>query len=186
MLYKTYKLKSGKTLEIHTDEGSANNPRNWDNLGTMVCFHRRYNLGDKHDYDHNDYKGWSEMFKAIEKNEDALIILPLYLYDHSGITISTSPFDCQWDSGQVGFIFVSKEKVRKEYNVKRISPKIAEKALSVLEGEVKTYDQYITGDVYGFKVINEEGDEEDSCWGFFGDDIKENGILDHVGEEVVE
>ena len=28
----------------------AEDPRNWDNLGTMICFHRRYSLGDKHDY----------------------------------------------------------------------------------------------------------------------------------------
>lgn len=186
MLHKTYKLKSGKTLEIHVDQ-TPQNPRNdWDNLGTMVCFHRNYNLGDKHDYNKNDYNSWKEMFKAIDKNEDALVILPLYLYDHSGITMATSPFDCPWDSGQVGFIFVSKEKVRKEYNVKRISPKIAEKVGEVLEAEVKTYDQYLTGDMYGFIVKDEEGNEEDSCWGFFGDDIKTNGILDHVVEEIEE
>lgn len=181
-------------IKIFQDE-SPDSPRDWDNLGTMVCFHRRYNLGDKHDYDHNDYSGWEEMKKAIDKNEDALIILPLYLYDHSGITMSTSPFSCRWDSGQVGFIYVSKKKVREEYGVKRISPKVAEKALNVLEGEVKTYDQYLTGDVYGYRVYkvttcelgHEHEEEIDSCWGYYGQEecMKEaEGIAEwHVEDD---
>jgi hypothetical protein len=43
-----------------------------------------------------------------------------------------------------------------------------------LIGEVKTYDDYLTGNVYGYKVIDEQGNEEDSCWGYYGEDsIKE-------------
>lgn len=123
------------------------NPRSWDNLGTMVCFHNRYDLGDKHDYDHRDYNGWNEMENAIIKNEDVCVILPLYLYDHSGITMNTSPFSCRWDSGQVGFIFVSKKRVREEYGVKRINKELIEKVTELLEGEVKTYDMYLTGEL---------------------------------------
>ena len=39
-----------------------------------------------------------------------------------------------------------------------------------LKGEVETYDQYLTGQVYGFTISEEEGDEDelDSCWGFYG------------------
>jgi hypothetical protein len=25
-------------------------PREWDNMGKMVCWHRRHDLGDKHDF----------------------------------------------------------------------------------------------------------------------------------------
>lgn len=170
---ETYKLKNGKTLEIVQDN-NPDSPREWDNMGTMICFHGRYNLGDKHNYDHKDYSGWEEMETAIIKNESPAVILPLYLYDHSGITISTSPFSCPWDSGQIGFIFVSKEKLRKEYGVKRITKEVIERAEKCLLAEVNTYDQYLTGDVYGYKVIDEEGNEEDSCWGYYGEDsIKE-------------
>lgn len=181
---ETHKLSNGKTLEIYQDEPHES-PREWDNLGTMICFHGRYNLGDKHDYSHHDYSGWAEMQEAIEKNENVAVILPLYLYDHSGITISTSPFSCNWDSGQIGFIFVSKEKLRKEWNFKRITKDLIEKAERQLLSEVETYDQYLTGDVYGFKLFDENGNEEDSCWGFYGSNIKENGILDHVEGELV-
>ena len=176
-----YKLKDGKTLRVIQDN-TPENPRRWDNLGTMICFHRKYSLGDKHDYNHSNYGNWQEMKNDIIKSEDACVILPLYLYDHGGITMNTTGFSCPWDSGQVGWLFISKAKVRKEYNVKRINKKLIELVTSNLKGEVETYDQYLTGDVYGFKVINEEGNEEDSCWGFFGSDVTTNGMLEHVGE----
>lgn len=171
-------------LEIFYDE-HPNCPRSWHNLGTMICFHRRYSLGDKHNYDHNDYSGWGEMEEAIIKNENVAVILPLYLYDHSGITISTSPFDCRWDSGKIGFIFVSKETLRKEYSVKRITKDIIEKATNVLKREVETYDQFLTGEVYGYRVSkisvcdkgHEHSEEVDSCWGYYGMDyIEKEGI----------
>jgi len=32
-------------------------PREWDNVGTMVCSHRRYNLGDEHQLSSDDFAG---------------------------------------------------------------------------------------------------------------------------------
>lgn len=181
---ETYKLKNGNTLQIIQDD-SDQSPREWDNLGTMVCFHRNYNLSDKHNYRHGDYTGWKDLFNAINKKEKAIVILPVYLYDHSGITISTSPFSCPWDSGQVGFIFVGRDKLLKEHNVKRLTPKIKESAVKALEGEIETFDQFLRGDVYGFKVIDPDGEDVDSCWGFYGSDPKINGMLEHVGKDLL-
>jgi len=143
---ETYKLNNGKTLEVTQDE-YPNNPRHDDNLSTMICFHGRYSLGDKHTYKHQDYSGWAEMEKAIIKNEKPAIILPLYLYDHSGITISTTPFSCKWDSGQIGFVFISKDKVKNDYGVKRVTKKEIEKVKKVLLAELETYDLYMRGEV---------------------------------------
>ena len=47
------------------------------------------------------------------------LMLPLYLYDHSGLAMSTESFSgraphAEWDSGQVGWIYVSKEDVLKD------------------------------------------------------------------------
>ena len=109
---ESYKLTNGKTLEVFLDE-YPQNPREDDNLTTMICFHKRYNLGDKHDYQHRDYSGWEEQRKDIEKKENTCVILPLYLYDHSGITISTSPFSCNFDSGKIGFVIVDKDNLQK-------------------------------------------------------------------------
>lgn len=183
MLEKTIKNDKYR-IEIHTDEDTES-PRNWENLGKMVCFHKRYDLGDKHDYDHNYYDGWEAMEKDIIKKENVAVILPLYLYDHSGITISTSSFNDRWDSGMIGFIYMTKKDAIENYGKKIMTPKVKERALKNLEGEVETYDQYLTGDVYGFKVF-EDDEETDSCWGFYGDEFWKNGMEEYIDSEIIE
>jgi hypothetical protein len=172
-------------IEVIQDE-SPSSPREDDNLGTMVCFHNRYDLGDEHNYKSGDYNGWDEMEKNIIKNENVGVILPLYLYDHSGITMNTTGFSCGWDSGQVGFIFISKEKMLKEYGGKIVTQTLKDKVEGYLKSEVETYDQYLTGDVYGYRVSevktcsegHEHEEELDSCWGYYG---QENCMLEGVG-----
>jgi len=177
------KREAVETLRISNYEirifpdSDAENPRDWDDLFTMVCFHGRYDLGDKHNYRHQDYNGWQEMKEAIIKKEKPVIIEPLYLYDHSGITISTSPFSCPWDSGQIGWIFVSKEKLRQSFNLKRLTQKDIDKGKEILQSVIEEYDDYLRGEVYGYEIYRmytcSEGHEHeeflDSCWGFFGD-----------------
>ena len=175
--------KKGLQLRIMYDE-HGDGPREWDNLGTMVCWHDRYTLGD-------EQPECSPEEWITDYPESNYFILPLFLYDHSGITISCAPFSCGWDSGQVGYIYVSKEAIRKEWKVQKIGPKLRKTIVDNLEGEVKTYDQFLTGEVFGYEVykIHNCGecgkeDEEfvDSCWSFFGDNWKKNGIADHLGE----
>jgi len=121
-------------------------PRQYDNLGKMVCFHGRYSLGDKHNYKFHDYNGWEEMKSDIVKKEDVLVILPLYLYDHSGITMNTTGFSCPWDSGQVGWVYATKKDIREWYGLKRINNPYIDKVREVLLEEVKIYDRYLTGE----------------------------------------
>ena len=49
----------GHVLKVYADE-EAISPREWDSLGTMVCFLQRYEIGDKHDYSTKDFN--SEYF----------------------------------------------------------------------------------------------------------------------------
>ena len=172
--------KGNKTLRIFTDD-SPFNPREDDNLSKMICYHNRYNLGDKHDYQSRDYTSWDLMKQGIIKKEDVAVILPLYLYDHGGITIATTPFSCRWDSGQVGFVIVTRKAIRENWGVKRVTKKLIEQAEKLALSEVNVYDQYLTGDVYRF-VLLEDGEETDSCGGFFGSNYKENGILDNIAD----
>lgn len=181
-----YKLTNGNTLKIIQDENPTNPRTDYNQLTTMVCFHSRYDLGDKHDYNHKDYNGWGELEKAIIKKEKPVFIFPLYLYDHSGITISTAPFSCPWDSGQIGFVYVTREKAYEWLNIKRITNKIKEKIRKGVLADVTTYDQYLTGDVYGFDLVDPEDETIDSCNGFYGDDPLENGMLNQAGIEVTE
>ena len=109
--------------------------------------------------------------------------MPLYLYDHSGITISTKPFGCPWDSGQIGFITISKDKIRSEYGVKRITKDLLDRVEGYLVSEVKLYDYYLMGEVYHFEITDKEGNVLDSCGGFLGSDYNTNGILDYIDDE---
>lgn len=318
-------------LDVMYDE-TAESPREWSNLGTMVCWHRSYNLGDEHNYvrpkelflslldDSHDelvandgftsrlYYFWKQVivddgdlvddlaigFLNIVEDEthtllgdtfpaarfgrmvaeadsawideflndaeegelrdildslDKYVILPLFLYDHSGITMSTSVFSCPWDSGQVGWIYASKQKfidetgyteaelfskdshrapvigervkvkgrddwgevtenviamdgttgytvnfdynkylgARKPENLvvvpkDEITEVMSNRAEQMLVNEVKTYDLYLRGECYGYRLcelktcehcgaVKEE--EVDSCWGFFADTLAE-------------
>jgi hypothetical protein len=184
---ETLKLKNNKTLEIVHDE-DAHSPRDWDNLTKMVCFHRRYNLGDVTDsYIEDDYSSWDELYEDIMRRDNPLVIKPLYMYDHSGITISTEPFSCSWDSGQIGYVFITPNRIE-ELGTTRWDDEPWFDYIKRLEGylknEVKTYDDYVTGDVYGYRVVDQEGNEEDSCWGYYGSDLKENGILDEFSNQL--
>lgn len=175
----------GYTIKVYPDDNPID-PRENDNLGTMVCFHRRYNLGDKHNLDSGDFNGWQEIYNYIKNELQGYIILPLYLYDHSGISMSTNrsyPYNDQWDAGQVGFIYISKADICREYSVKRISPQLKDRVTDYLIGEVKAYDNYIRGNVYGYVIEDQEGNNFDSCWGYDDYDymIKEcQDIIDRI------
>lgn len=158
VLTEAYK---GNTIDIYWDNYPVN-PRENENLGTMLCSHRTYDLGD------NTTMNAQEIIYYA--NRSNVISLPIYLYDHSGIGVSTDntiyPYNCPWDSGMVGYICVTKEKVKKEYGIKRITKKIQEKVLNILQNEVNIYHMYLSGQAYGYVYTDASGEEE-SCWSYF-------------------
>ena len=119
--------------------------------------------------------------------------LPLWLYDHGGITMScgarTYPYSDRWDSGQVGWILMMKKAALTELGMDEATWR--ERAVEFMEGNVKEYDQYLTGDAYGYTLYKETDDGEwedtgESCWGFYGSDIIQNGIAESVGYGLLE
>lgn len=167
----------GHTIKIYHDP-DAESPREWFNLGTLICWHRRYRLGDDHRFDSPeaflrnlaDVSDQSDlpMDQLRARAECEAIILPVFLYDHSGLAMNTIGFHCPWDSGQVGFVYVTLEEVRKEFGAKRVTKAFRNKAEDVLRGEIVDYDAYLGGRVQGY-VIEQNGAEIDACWGFVGD-----------------
>jgi hypothetical protein len=173
-LLETIEGKHGIKAEIYPDNDPENPREAWDNFGNMICFHTRYKLGDKHELKSDSFNSWDEIKDYLVKENKAEIILPLYLYDHSGLRIKVGSFrgllpqgHAEFDSGIVGFIYCTKDEARKNYPKNRYYLKEAE---NLLKSEVETYDQYLSGQVYGY-IIKDKNDEElDSCWGFFGYD----------------
>ena len=186
-IYKEVVNEVGR-LKVVYDEGYES-PRDVnDTLGKMVCFHNRYCLGDAHNNKISDYDSWEEVCESILKTygrNNIAVIMPLYLYDHSGLSISTTPYSCRWDSGQIGFIFATKEDVRSNFKVKRVTSKLVERTREILLAEVEEYDSYLKGEVFGFILEDLEGNEIESFWGFIGtDSIKD--MKDYIPEEYSE
>jgi hypothetical protein len=98
--------------------------------------------------------------KRKEKALSQYIIVPVYMYDHSGISLSTRRFSCSWDSGQLGFIYCSVSKA-KEYLNKTDDNEAITLANNILKDEVSIYNQYLNGGVYGYIA------DADSCFGYY-------------------
>ena len=228
MNVETLQFDHDVKAHIEIDEFPPNPRTDYDNAGTMVCWHRRYRLGDEHSYQgvgdwlsdlvgeltpqqarpivdyllqddlgvRGDYRryfkddpdrdarmdnrvewirtylrygGGSDLHRVIISRliGAGWVILPLYLYDHSGITMSTSAErfracdSAGWDSGMVGFIYIGPEDIEKE-------GWDAEAAANYLAGEVETYDQYLTGDIYDYRIETPLDFNADSLGGIFG------------------
>lgn len=226
---ETIEYDKGLVGKIFFDDDPPNPRKEWDNLGKMVCWHSRYNLGDeqrtdspenffrelaleedprlqdKIEYWENGKGYWkignfhllhseatteypsskvtdswdTKVCQAMEIRINKLIqtsidkhfiVLPLFLYDHSGITMSTGSFSDRWDSGQVGWIFISVRKAKEEYGWKVLTKARRKQIETYLRNEVETYDAYLTGQVFGYVLEDAQGEELESCWGFFGED----------------
>lgn len=167
-------------------EGVAERFENWDDNYPYPTSQEQWR-----DYDHAKNLTWNRMVQSVLDRE--YIILPLYLYDHSGITMNTGGFSCPWDSGQVGYIYISRKDALKEHGWKILTAKRREQVQNFLENSVKEYDCYLRGEGYGFRVFEyecepgaeppedlDEWEEGDSCWGFLGEDWAVEGIYDHV------
>lgn len=109
---------------------------------------------------------------------------PVYMLDHSSITLSTTPFSNHYDSGLIGFAFVFKNDMVEAGIIQKNDDVWRKKASAVIDSEIDEYNQYLEGDVYGYTELEYfRGDwkETDFCWGFFGDDPRKNGMLDSIG-----
>lgn len=162
---------NGYHIDIYYDDDARSPREAYDNLGTLYTAHRRYRPEKEFD-DHFDI---GEVFEGRIGNFrksflKKYVALPVYLYDHSGITVSTTPFSCPWDSGFFGIIAVSLDKVREEYGWKHVTAKRRAQIERYLQGEIETLDSYYTGEVFGYRITPEgdNDDELDSCWEFYG------------------
>lgn len=160
----------GVVAHIYYDT-DPESPAEWENIGEITynkCARTRLGyVGKTADED-------AEIARKVR--DDEYIGIPVWAYVHSGATVQaawSNPFSCPWDSGRSGWVYVPKAKALKEFGRKRMSPELRAKVHEILRAEVKVFDQYLQGDVYGYRVIDSRGgseDDGDSCWGIYGMD----------------
>ena len=105
--------------------------------------------------------------ERLALDSDRIVILPLYLYDHSGITMNTTGFSCPWDSGQVGWTYATKESILREFGGNELNTEKRARAKTLLVGEVDSYDHFLRGDVWQARIF-EGGEEIESIGGIEG------------------
>lgn len=178
-IYKQFRDPNmGRVLQIVFDYWAENPRRAFDcNVGKFaVEKHCRY-VDDEANLE-LDFCSRDDDEKALDADKSIIAYLPVYVYDHSGVCMNTTGFSCPWDSGQIGYIVALREDVKAiQPSWKIITEKRREIILEWLRGEVETYSAYMSGEVYGFQIVElsdpddpDSGEIADSCWGYYGDD----------------
>lgn len=158
-------------VELHSDEGSGIAPFDYDMIDTWgidLSGHRDYKsptygaelpvpiehlFTDPDDLDQDERDDVSKFLKEYH-------VLDVYMYDHSGRTISTTAFHCPWDSGRVGVVYISRNKAEAQ------GLKDPEEYLRYT---VKELDCFMRGELYGWTVVDDRNEVLESCWGYVGD-----------------
>ena len=168
---------NGFTINIHPDRDTES-PDDWGDEGVfLVAFHdsftvKRDGIASPEDVvwywpkerivQHLVEQEGYEPADAADEAESGHIpgyeVFPLQAYIHGGVALSLGSFSCPWDSGHVGWVLI------------KLSDVGDGKARVCAEGLVETWNQYLSGDVWGFVITDSDGDEvgHGSCWGFYG------------------
>ena len=174
--------KNGLIAEIEMGE-SFETPRDWDNLGQMYVKSRGCIGVDETNLDEEEVlilmfdalgespedivgyisqNGYDVSERAVNSvlnrlSKEIAVCYPVYRYEHGSVSYDTFT-RCRWDSGLVGIMYATKEKIKECYGVKRMSKSVIEKASKNLFGELKTYTEWANGEVYTVSVYDSKLD----------------------------
>lgn len=154
---------ANRKVVVSIDEDPPHPRKDWTPLGTIIHWHRKYDFGEfiERDVD-STIESLMKQWLLDNKNVEVVSILPLYLFDHSGISLSTKPFGCVWDSGQVGWIYLSKDEAEESFEY------LSQDFESILNQEIESYDDYLNDRCYQYEVFSQDGSVLESSGGYLG------------------
>lgn len=171
----------GYTVEIHPDH-DAENPRTWCS-STLCTRHRRRTFGGEMlpNAPATIEEAFAEHLADRGLTERDVIWLPVYSFEHSGLALGCTPFSDRWDSGQVGYIYMSHADIRREYGVKRITRPTKVAVYHRLEAEIATLGDWVNGETYYFAI---PALDDLSIGSFYGSDHEASGLLAAARSEI--
>lgn len=172
----------GHNIRIIETDAETESPREYDPLGIMVTFHRSIDYNDMTPaLKYSDFNSLDAVKEHLINELGAVVVLPVYMLDHSGYVVSITPFaGHSLDSGQLGFIYTTREKMLKHRTFKRLTKKLLEAAELELTGEIETLAQWLRDEAYGFVIDPDGDDDEEGCLEEYG-----GGYYDAEEAEIV-
>ena len=160
-----YKDDVGQFFKLFYDECSES-PRLDDNVATILTWERDYDSPDENNDTFEEFaekhrvdtsKKWDldSVMEAMRK--EGYYVVPVYALHHGVSHYSIDGFKDPWDSGVVGIAFCKKQEGLPDNDnyLRRI-----------IDREVKTYDAWVNGEVYGIALLGQDETVLDESVGY--------------------
>lgn len=174
-----YKDNNGRFFKLFYDEYSES-PRLYDNVATILTWERDYNSPDENDDTFEEFaekhgvdisKPWNldSVMEAMRK--EGYYVVPVYALHHGVVHYSINDFNDPWDSGVVGVAFCKKQEGL---------PDNDDYLRKIIDREVKTYDAWVNGEIYGIVRLDKTEDviDETTEWVILDDDNRTDTFKD--------
>lgn len=174
-------LDNNSTLLINRSENPAS-PREYFRVWTWVSNYRNFNGDENADKSVLDFY-FKNRTEEIYQDKD-IIIVPVYAYIHSGISLSTKRFNDKWDSGIFAVAYLKKSENPERFDV--ISKELSI-GINDLSLEVSELQDYLNGEVYSVERLDNESQESmHYCDDLYGFSACYDYVLSEYGIEISE
>jgi len=190
----------GLQIKIYQDDADESPGEYGDNNLFLVGYHREFTVEKDQIITKQDLVLCFTNPKELDEDEKAEVeylrskyhIFGLEAYIHSGVCLALSREgdfpDRQWDVSQLGAVLVAREEWKEEADARNA-------ALSLID----TWNDYLSGNIYGYVIEDAAGEHIDSCWGYYGeyeagalaearsivDHLTNKGKTDHKGQYLI-
>ena len=160
-----YKDEHGQFFKFFYDD-STDSPRNDTNVATILTWERDYDSPDENNNTFEEFaekhgvdvsKEWNldSVMEAMRK--EGYYVVPVYALHHGVSHYSIDDFNDPWDSGVAGIAFCKKQKGL---------PDNDEYLRMIIDQEIKEYDTWVNGEIYGVARFDKTADIVDETTGW--------------------